>query len=634
MQTTRLIFLAGLGVTSLAVGGAGRAPHRATTERIAPNDNVQRAGHLSKGVLTVAIDARDGEWRPEEADGAVHKLAAFSVAGGPLLTPGPLLRVPVGTEIRVTMHNTLAVPMWVYGFGERHGFADSAQLAAGETRELRFRATTPGLSYYAGRTTADKVGDRNGDDSQLNGAIVIDPLGVTPNDRIFLISSWYTIDPKTVSGLGPNSMITFNGLGWPHTPRIDLVQGDTVHWRFVNLSSLDHPIHLHGTYFRVDAKGDGQVDSIYASEDQRLAVTELVLAGQTMSTTWAPLHSGNWILHCHFASHMTRSAMFEEDRRMPSSDAITAMAAMPHDEQHLQHMASLVIGIRVRPRGRQDPAQPVSQQLRLLVRSRARVYGEYAGYGFVLGNSPSAAMRDSFTVPGPTLELTRGKRVAVTIVNQAHEPVAVHWHGIELESFPDGVPGWSGSGATILPHIMPGDSLTVRFTPPRAGTFMYHSHSNEMQQISSGLYGAIIVREPGAKRDSAERTLLFSDGGPTVSFFKDSPPVLLNGKVVPDTIDVPAGQPTRLRMINIRTENLTDFALEQNGAPVQWRALAKDGADLPPHQRRVQPAMLTSAPGEINDFEITPAKPGIMILRFLGQPGDTTTTQRAVIRAH
>ena len=631
MQVRALVVLAAAGIASLTLGAARRAPLPSAVERIAPNDNVQRAGHLAHGVLSVAIEAREGEWRPEEADGPSHTVAAFAVTGGPLLTPGPLLRATVGTEIRVSMHNTLAVPMWVYGFGERHGFADSVQLAAGEMRELHFRATTPGLFYYAGRTTADPVGLRATNDSQLNGAIVVDPPGAAPSDRIFVISSWYTIDPKTISGLGPNAIITFNGLGWPHTPRIDLARGDTVYWRFVNVSGLDHPLHLHGAFFRVDAKGDGHIDSTYAPEDRRLAVTESVLAGQTMSLTWSPLHSGNWIFHCHLASHMTNSAQFEADRRMPSSEA---PATMTHDDQHMQHMASLVIGIRVRPRGREDPVLPVSQQIRLLARARANVYGDYAGFGYVLGDSPAAAMRDSFSVPGPTLELTRGKRVAVTIVNQTFQPVAVHWHGIELESFPDGVPAWSGSGKSLLPYITPGDSLTVRFTPPRAGTFMYHSHSNEIQQIASGMYGAIIVREPGAARDSADRTLLVSDAGPTINFFKRGPPVLLNGKAVPDTIDVPSGRPTRLRLINIRVENFTQFALEQNGTPVHWLPVAKDGADLPPHQRRDQPAVLTSAPGEINDFEIMPSKPGIMTLRFLGQPGDTTTTQRAIIRAH
>jgi FtsP/CotA-like multicopper oxidase with cupredoxin domain len=268
------------------------------------------------------------------------------------------------------------------------------------------------------------------------------------------------------------------------------------------------------------------------------------------------------------------------------------------------------------------------------VRSRANVYGDYAGYGFALGDSHAAALRDSFSAPGPTLELTRGKRVAITIVNQAHEPVAVHWHGLEIESYPDGVPGWSGEGATTMHHIMPGDSLTVRFTPTRTGTFMYHSHSNEMQQISSGLYGAIIVREPGDAHDGADHTLLFSDDGPVVKLTNNGPPPLLNGKLVADTIDVPAGKPTRLRLINIRTEFSTELALEQNGALVPWRVIAKDGAVLPAYQIRQRPATQIIGAGEIYDVEIAPPTTGNMILSYMGAPGDTTTTRRMVIRAH
>jgi FtsP/CotA-like multicopper oxidase with cupredoxin domain len=628
MRTTRSIYLLAICATALMVGGATRAPRPPGTEQIAPNDNEHRAGHLAKGVLTVALEARHGDWHPEESDGYAYPVAAFAVAGGPLQTPGPLLRAPVGTEIRVTMHNALDVPMWVYGLGEHLGFADSVQLAPGETRGFRFRATQPGLSYYAARTSARPVGARSTDDSQLNGAIVIDPAGPTPGDRIFVISNWDTIDTTTMSGLGPHAIITFNGLAWPHTPRIDLVQGDTARWRFVNVSALKHPLHLHGSYFRVDAVGDGHADSIYAPEDRRLAVTELLLPGHTMSMTWSPLHSGNWIFHCHISSHITQREYFDSDRRMPSA---MAAAAMSHDTEHLSHMAALVLGIRVKPRGPPPPEQAVSQRIRLLMRSRANVYGDYVGYGFVRGDAPEAATRDSFSVPGPTLELTRGQRVAITLVNQSHEAAAVHWHGIELESFPDGVPGWSGSGTTTMPFIMPGDSLTVRFTPPRAGTFIYHSHSNEMQQIASGMYGAMIVRDP-AVPDSAEHTLLFSDDGPLISFIKDSPPVLLNGKLHPDTIEVRAGESTRLRVINIRAENETEIRLEQDGTPVLWRSVAKDGAALTPHQIREQPATLITNPGETYDFEITPSKPGTLIMTYLAQPGDSASAEHAIIR--
>jgi manganese oxidase len=618
------IYLGTICCMALLVGGARRA------ERIAPNDNAHRAGHLANGVLTVALEARNGEWRPEGDDGPAHPVAAFSEVGGALQTPGPIVRATVGTEVRVKMHNALTVPLWVYGLGEHRGYNDSVQVGPGESREMRFRATTPGLYYYSGRTTSSSIANRLSDDSQLNGAIAIDPPGAAAADRIFVISSWFTIDTTTMSGIGPNGIITFNGLAWPHTPRIDMAQGDTLHWRFVNVTPLEHPLHLHGSYYRVDAKGDGLVDSVYSPEDRRLAVTELVLPGQTMSMTWTPVHAGNWVFHCHISSHSTSSRYFEMDRRAPTQ-MDTSMKM--HDEEHLNHMGALVIGIRVKPHGPQPAEPPVSQRIRLLVRSRANVYGKYYGYGFVRGDAPEAAMRDSFSTPGPTLELVRGKRVEITVVNQSRDAASVHWHGIELESFPDGVPGWSGMGSNTIPFILPGDSLTVRFTPPRAGTFIYHSHSNEMQQISSGLYGAIIVRDPAAHSDVDERTLLLSDDGPTISFTKTSQPILLNGRLDADTIDVRAGVPTRLRFINIRNESSTELALDQNGAPVSWRIVAKDGADLPAHQIRERPAAMLSAPGETFDAMITPAKPGTMTFRYLAQAGDSTTWQRAVIRA-
>ena len=33
--------------------------------------------------------------------------------------------------------------------------------------------------------------------------------------------------------------------------------------------------------------------------------------------SWAPTRSGNWIFHCHLASHITPEAALESDRLMP-----------------------------------------------------------------------------------------------------------------------------------------------------------------------------------------------------------------------------------------------------------------------------------------------------------------------------
>ena len=61
--------------------------------------------------------------------------------------------------------------------------------------------------------------------------------------------------------------------------------------------------------------------------------------------------------------------------------------------------------------------------------------------------------------------MKRGEPVSITVVNQLPEPTAVHWHGIELESYYDGVAGFAGEGKRIAPAIPPGGSFEARFTP-------------------------------------------------------------------------------------------------------------------------------------------------------------------------
>ena len=586
--------------------------------RVQPNDNRRAAGKLRDGVLVVRLVAQTGVWAPEGPAGPQLTVAAFGEAGRAIQTPGPLLRVPVGTEIRATVRNSLAKQLWVYGMGATRGLNDSTAVPAGESRELRFTVREPGTFYYAGRTGDGPVFGRTTDDSQLNGIIIADPAGLSASqrDRVFVITNWFVFpDTTTVSGLGPNATLAINGLSWPHTERLAAAQGDTLHWRVINISALEHPMHLHGFYFRVNATGNAERDSIYSAPDRRLAVTELLMPGRTMAITWSPSKSGNWIFHCHFAGHIATRAALEMDRRMPEAHAAAAHAA--HSTGAVHGMQGLIMGIRVRPRGRAVASTQPARPIRLLVRSRASVYGDYAGYSYVLGGSPEESEASAVPTPGPTLTLVKDQPVAITIINTSHEPAAVHWHGIELESFPDGVPGWSGWGRTTLPMIKPRDSLTVRFTPPRAGTFMYHSHSNENQQISSGLYGAIVVVDPARPRDPVtDRILLFSDNGPTINFLRPPPGTLLNGKASADTLELRAGTTYRLRLINIRTDYLLDIGLYEGETAAEWRVVARDGADLPAHQSVSGPATLSHfAPGQIVDVEFTPRAAGALTLR-------------------
>jgi manganese oxidase len=583
-------------------------------ERVLPNDNRQTAGALANGVLSLTLEARTGTWHPEGDRGRALTIAAFAEAGKPLSTPGPLIRVPVGTTIRATIRNRLDQPLVVSGFGATRGLSDSVVVPVNAATPVSFTATTPGTYYYAAKRGTDVLGGRTVEDAQLHGVIVVDPPNAKrdPAERTLAVSWWCKVDPASRTGLDRCTM-TINGLSWPHTERLTYTQGDSVRWRVVNFTEIDHPMHLHGFYFRVDAKGDGVADSIYTTEQRRMAVTEVMNPFQTMSLVWKATQPGNWVYHCHYATHVSEAVAL--DTHHGSLDS-TMLGHHTSDRPH--QMFGLVMGLTVVPKGARAPTTGPVRSIRIVQREKPNVYGSHAGMSFVVDGTREAANPDALSIPGPTLVLERGQPVAVTIVNQSTQHAAIHWHGIELESYPDGVPGWSGSGKNVYPAIAPHDSLTVRWTPPRAGSFMYHSHFREADQMNSGLYGPIIVVEPGQRFDpETDRVLFFGAGGPPQNVvFGPNPDFLMNGKAHPDDITLKAGTRYRFRLFNLAGDTPLLVSISAGEKPIEWRAVAKDGYPLPPSQATTKPAVVLFDPGEIYDFEITPAAAGELALNF------------------
>ena len=121
-------------------------------------------------------------------------------------------------------------------------------------------------------------------------------------------------------------------------------------------------------------------------------------------------------------------------------------------------------------------------------------------------------MADPRPNPSPTLVLAKGEPVALTLVNKTAGDTTIHWHGIELESYNDGVAGWSGDSRQTTRLVPAGGTLNVWFTPPRAGTFIYHTHAHDVHQLSSGMYSALLV-VPDRKTFDAEREKVVLLGG-------------------------------------------------------------------------------------------------------------------------
>jgi hypothetical protein len=390
-----------------------------------------------------------------------------------------------------------------------------------------------------------------------------------------------------------------------------------VRWRIVNASQEMHPMHLHGFYFRVDAHGSPQADadSVYAPEQRRMAVTETINTRNTASITWSPDRPGGWLFHCHLTNHAVRFAPV--DRR-----DIVDYPSTHHDGDPDRHaftgMNGLVLGVTVTGRAPAPDARRPAKRLRLFVQSDSAPGDRDRRFGYVLQRG-AEPRRDSVQYPGPVLVLTRGEPTSIEVVNRSGEPTAVHWHGIELESYYDGVAGWSGTPGRATPAIRPGGRFEVRITPRRAGTFMYHTHMDELRQQFGGLVGALVVLEPGERWDPArDLVMLISDGVPER--------VYINGSLTPAPIDLEVGRTYRLRIADIAVfRQILGVRLVRDSTLLAWRPIAKDGFTLPAVQATARPSVVNLPSGETADFELTPDRPGEVALEVWSGPGGKPT---------
>ena len=212
--------------------------------------------------------------------------------------------------------------------------------------------------------------------------------------------------------------------------------------------------------------------------------------------------------------------------------------------------------------------------------------------------------------------LTRGEPTDITVHNTLGEPTAIHWHGLQLESWSDGVAGVSRIGTKVAPPIAPRDSFVARLTLKRAGTFIYHTHLNDHAQLSAGLYGPLVVLEPGQQWDPV-KDLVFTAGQDNTTL--NGPAV--NGTSGAGEFVMRMGQPVRLRFVNIPPEWNATFELVRDSLPAVWRPVAKDGFALPAAQAIAGPARRKLFPGETFDAEFLPTTPGTYQLRMISEQG-------------
>lgn len=606
MQNKR--FACVLFATVLA--GAAAPPPRALPVAV-PNDNRVAAGSLVRGVLSISLEARLTLWHPDGDSLPGVPIEAFGQAGRAPTAPGPLLRVPAGTELRISLRNrlerdtlTFFLPASLQGANQWTA-SDSIVVPPAEVRELRVRAARPGNYVYraAGRSSLDRVFRIRG---LLGGALIVDSAGrAPPRDRVLVLLDGVDAARDGVPDQ-ERELVAINGRSWPHTERLRAREGDTLRWRVLNASPGVHPMHLHGHYFRVDAfEGPPQPGE---SPVGQLAVTHRMTPFTTLSLSWVAERPGNWLFHCHFQVHA-------EPHRPLGAGRSSRAELGKHGHTG---MGGLVMGVEVRPRSRAAAGAAGPTRLLRLVAVRDSGFPDsLPSLRFRLEDPASSLRRETGPGISPPLELIRGVPVSIMVVNQLGEPLSVHWHGMELESYYDGVAGFAGLGRRLAPLIVAGDSFAARFTPPRSGTFIYHSHVNETRQHRAGLVGALIVRDEAPRDAGSEPIFLIKSARGS----RQTGVLEVNGQSNPDTVVLRAGQRYRLRFIGMMVGNpnslvtLTarpdsSLANLRDTLLVRWRPLAKDGAELFEQERGLRPAAQFISIGETYDFEFRPEARG------------------------
>ena len=213
-------------------------------------------------------------------------------------------------------------------------------------------------------------------------------------------------------------------------------------------------------------------------------------------------------------------------------------------------------------------------------------------------------------VHGPTMEAVEGDRVRVYVTNRLSAPTTVHWHGIILPNGMDGVGGLNQRA------IHQGETFKYAWTFRQHGTFMYHSHHDEMTQMGMGLMGMIVVhpRRPSGSRPDRDFAIMLSEwkvvpgtARPNPNEMTDFNILTMNGRCYPGTEALVAKQGERVR---IRFGNLS--AMDHHPIHLHGHAfkiVATDGGDIPASAQWPETTVLVPV-GSTRDVEFIADNPG------------------------
>ena len=178
------VLFAGVTLSTAASYHTTAAPARSDLRAATSNDNRHGAGTLRGGVLTVSLASEVARWYPGPDSAPPVVTQMFGEEGKTPTNPGPLLRMPLGTRVNLTLRNTLPDSMFFAAACTRPcKTRDTLRLAPGATGQLSFTPAHAGtFAYWGVPIRGGKPVVNEEDASQLGGIIVVDS-GKPVDDR-------------------------------------------------------------------------------------------------------------------------------------------------------------------------------------------------------------------------------------------------------------------------------------------------------------------------------------------------------------------------------------------------------------------------------------------------------------------
>lgn len=215
------------------------------------------------------------------------------------------------------------------------------------------------------------------------------------------------------------------------------------------------------------------------------------------------------------------------------------------------------------------------------------------------------------SVHGPTIEGVEGERIRVYVTNRLSAPTTVHWHGVFLPNGMDGV------GGLTQKAIRPGETFKYEWVWRQHGTFMYHSHHDEMTQMAMGMVGMIVVhpRTPDpSQRVDRDFAIMLSEWAIPVGTSRPDPNAMdgfnvltMNAKCFPGTppLVCKLGERVRLRFGNLSA--MDHHPIHLHG--YYFRVVETDGGPIEPGAQHPETTVLVPT-GSTRTVEFIADAPG------------------------